>query len=169
MGGAGPSLTHILERVLSMADLGSPQPQVFVSALSSKPQWRRVGWGGRSRLLLWRQLGWGGGEGGSASIPGAVDPGGVLEPSRGWGLSGEMGRVRQPQTRLHSFPTWPAGVCGLSRGGGGRVRMPQGCLWRLSGRPEMAEVLIYRHKEAELEGPPGNVPLTLRPQGVGDA
>lgn len=55
--GRGPRLLTS-SSVLSMADLGSPQPQVFVSALSSKPQWRRVGVGRAApQLLLWWQLG----------------------------------------------------------------------------------------------------------------
>ena len=83
------------------ADLGSPQPQVSVSALSS--ELLSPGEGVLPWHVLWWQPEWRG-EGGFASLLGAVDPRKSVGACSGgcWGLSGEMGRVRQPQTRLHS-------------------------------------------------------------------
>ena len=67
-----------------------------------------------------------GAEGGSASIPGAVDLGGVLEPPAGvvgaclgrWDVSGSPRHDRIP-------PNMPAGVCGTEGWWEGGVR-PQG-------------------------------------------
>lgn len=99
-GKAGPLLTHILASPWA-ADLRSLQPQVSVSALSSELP--SPGEGVLPWHVLWRQPGWRG-EGGFASLLGAVDPRKSAGACSGgcWGLSGEMGRVRQPQTRLHS-------------------------------------------------------------------
>lgn len=99
-GEVGPLLTHILASPWA-ADLGSPQPQVSVSALSSELLSPGEGvltgicfggsrGGGKRAVLLpfWEQR----------IVGSELEP-----PARGcWGLSGKMGRVRQPQTRLHS-------------------------------------------------------------------
>lgn len=126
--GQGPRLLTS-SSVLSMADLGSPQPQVSVSALSSKPQWRQVGVGRAApRLLLWWRLGRGQRE---ALLPFQEQLiQGVLEPPAGvvgacpgrWDVSGSLRHDRMP-------PNMPPGSVGL-RGGG---RAGRGCRGAFGG------------------------------------